>query len=174
MSDEAVRMTSSPGSAVPRRSRSVRVGLAAGVAGLGLLTLAGCALGDPDAEVSLSSTSTPESTPDSAATQTPSPSAPAYADGTYTADGSYQAPSGIEAISVRITLVDDVVTEAVATPAATDPQARVFQRNFSAGISAEAVGRDIADLSVSRVSGSSLTSLGFNAAVEQIRAEALL
>src|SRR5687768_13920303 len=41
-----------------------------------------------------------------------------YADGTYTADGSYQAPSGTEIITVELTLADDVVTDITVTPQA--------------------------------------------------------
>ena len=48
-----------------------------------------------------------------------------YTDGTYTADGSYVAPSGSESITVEITLADDVVTDVVVTPHATDSEAKV-------------------------------------------------
>jgi hypothetical protein len=156
-------------------NRTGGLGLAAGAVGLGMLSLASCAVAETDPDGAPSTPAHASTSPAHAPeTRTPSPSASIYADGTYTADGEYPSPSGRETIGVTLTLVDDVVTEAIATPAATDPQARIFQKRFSMGISAAVVGRDIADLSVSRVSGSSLTSIGFNAAVEQIRAEALL
>ena len=96
-----------------------------------------------------------------------------YTDGTYTADGSYVAPSGPESITVEITLADDVVTDVVVTPHATDSEAKVHQGEFVDGIAAEVVGKDIDTLNVSRVGGSSLTSDGFNAALATIKADAL-
>ena len=96
-----------------------------------------------------------------------------YTDGTYTADGGYTAPSGPESITVEITLADDVVTDVVVTPHATEGNQALFQGKFSAGIAAVVDGKDIDTLAVSRVGGSSLTSGGFNQALETIKAEAL-
>jgi hypothetical protein len=83
------------------------------------------------------------------------------------------APSGVETVTVTVTLADDTVTTVTTSVDAVDHEAREFQEKFAGGISAEVVGRDIAGLSVSRVSGSSLTSTGFNAALELIRSDAL-
>jgi hypothetical protein len=154
---------------MPTHAPPQRRALAAVSAGLGVLALTGCVLGPetPDAE-----TASPDAT--STPTSTPAPSPPAYADGTNTAEGSYVAPSGPETISVSLTLAGDVVTDVSVIGDAVDHSAFEFQRRFAKGIAAEVVGRDISDLSVSRISGSSLTSIGFNAAVEMIRAEALL
>ena len=96
-----------------------------------------------------------------------------YADGSYTADGSYVAPSGQESISVEITLKDGSVTEVTVTPHATDGTRQGgFQRQFADGIAGEVVGKSIDELNVSRVAGSSLTSGGFNAALDEIKQEA--
>lgn len=95
-----------------------------------------------------------------------------YQDGTYTASGSYQTPETVEQIEVTITLADNVVTAVEVTG---DPQAsesRRYQSEFIGGISDEVVGKNINDLSVDRVAGSSLTSGGFNDALEEIKAEA--
>jgi len=56
---------------------------------------------------------------------------------------------------------------------ADDPQAKGFQEKFASGIADAIVGKDIDTLDVSRVAGSSLTSGGFNEAVDVIKAEAL-
>lgn len=96
-----------------------------------------------------------------------------YADGTYSADGSYQAPSGTESITVEVTLADDVVTEVDVTSHATDPTAKGMQTNFAGGIAGEVVGKDVDTLNVTRVAGSSLTSGGFKIAVDAIKADAL-
>lgn len=95
-----------------------------------------------------------------------------YADGTYSASGSYQAPSGTESVEVTITLKDDVITDVQVVGNATDPEAQQHQGEFIGGIAGEVVGKDIDEISVSRVSGSSLTSGGFNAAISEIKADA--
>jgi uncharacterized protein with FMN-binding domain len=97
---------------------------------------------------------------------------PSYTDGTYSASGSYQAPSGTESVDVTITLKDDVITDVQVVGNATDPEAKQHQGEFIGGIAAEVVGKDIDQISVSRVSGSSLTSGGFNAAIAEIKADA--
>ena len=96
-----------------------------------------------------------------------------YADGTYTADGSYQAPSGTESITVELTLADDTVTDITVTPQASDPTAKGMQANFASGIADQVVGQDIDQLNVTRVSGSSLTSAGFKIAIAAIKEDAL-
>ena len=96
-----------------------------------------------------------------------------YTDGDYTADGSYQAPSGTESITVEVTLADDKVTSITVTPHATDPTAKGMQTNFAGGIADQVVGQDIDQLNITRVSGSSLTSGGFKIAITAIKAEAL-
>ena len=141
-------------------SRPVRVGVAlVGVAGA--LSLAGCG-----------------ATADTGAGQTDagagsgSTSADGYADGTYTAEGSYATPESVETVTVTLTLADDVVTEVEVTG---NPQAREseqYQSQFIGGIKNEGVGKSLDEVSVSRVSGSSLTSGGFMQAVELIKAEA--
>lgn len=135
--------------------------LALGFAALGLLSLTGCAVG--------SATAGP-----STRTETSSPSAPdsVFADGTYTSEASYQAPSGIESITVQLTVADDAVTAVTATGNAVDHEAREFQSRFEDAISSEVVGADLSTLSVTRVAGSSLTSNGFNAALDDIRSQA--
>ena len=146
---------------MPSHAPSAHRALAAAFTGLGMLTLAGCSFdgGSADAE-----TTDPESPPAPASV---------YADGTYLAEADYLAPSGMETISVSLTLAADVVTAVTVVGDATDHEAQEFQGRFADGIAAEVVGREIADLSVTRVSGASLTSGGFNTAVETIRSEAL-
>lgn len=96
-----------------------------------------------------------------------------YTDGTYTADGSYQAPSGTESITVEVTLADDKITDITVTPHATDPTAKGHQAEFVGGIADQVVGKDIDTLNVTKVSGSSLTSGGFKIAIEAIKEQAL-
>ncbi len=146
---------------------SVRKGAAlAGVAGL--LVLAGCS-GTADAEDQSTDTGTDTSTE---STDSGAATGGDYTDGTYTADGSYQTPETVETISVTLTVADGLVTDVEVTG---DPQAREseqYQGEFIGGIADEVVGKSLDDIEVSRVAGSSLTSGGFNEAVESIKEQA--
>lgn len=95
-----------------------------------------------------------------------------YTDGTYTESGDYQAPSGTETVEVTLTLADGIITDVTVVGEATDPTAQSRQAQFSAGIADIVVGVNIDDLNVQKVGGSSLTSGGFNVAVEAIKADA--
>ena len=95
-----------------------------------------------------------------------------HADGTYDAEGSYSTPGGQESIRVELTVADGVVTDVTVTPEATGGNAARFQEEFASGIADVVVGKDLAGLSVDKVSGSSLTGDGFNAALDEIRADA--
>ncbi|WP_396668010.1 hypothetical protein [Microbacterium sp. R86528] len=95
-----------------------------------------------------------------------------YVDGTYSADGSYATPESVESISVTVTLSDDVITEVQVVGDAQAQESQQYQSDFIGGISDVVVGQDIDEISVSRVAGSSLTSGGFNQAIEAIKAEA--
>jgi uncharacterized protein with FMN-binding domain len=78
----------------------------------------------------------------------------------------------VETISVTVTLEGDVITDVEVTG---DPQKREseqYQGEFIGGIADVVVGQDIDEIQVSRVAGSSLTSNGFNEAIETIKAEA--
>lgn len=145
--------------------RPIRIGAAVvGVAGT--LALAGCS------SAATGATDGGGSAPSSSSDSGTSTGAASYADGTYTATGSYQTPETVEQIEVTITLADDVVTAVEVTG---DPQASEserYQSEFIGGIQDEVVGKNIDDLSVDRVAGSSLTSGGFNDALDEIKAEA--
>jgi hypothetical protein len=98
--------------------------------------------------------------------------ASAYKDGEYMATGSYDSPGGTESITVDVTLKNGVVTATSATSGATDNDAEEYQSQFISGYKSLIVGRDVNSVGLSRVSGSSLTSQGFNSALEQIKQQA--
>lgn len=148
-------------------SRPARAG-AALTAAAGIALLAGCA---PSSETEQPATTDPDSSESTDQSSSGGGSA-AYADGTYTAEGSYATPESVETITVTVTLEDDIVTAVEVTG---DPQKREseqYQGQFIGGIADVVVGQDIDELNVSRVAGSSLTSDGFNKAVETIKSEA--
>lgn len=99
-------------------------------------------------------------------------SSSAYADGEYTATGSYTTPGGRESVTVTVTLTNDVVTALTVEGSAERGDSQRYQSEFIENISSEVVGVAIDDLNVSKVAGSSLTSSGFNDAISQIVTEA--
>lgn len=102
---------------------------------------------------------------------TPPATTGAYEDGEYTADGSYRTPGGTETVSVDVTLAAGKITEVSVDGDGTGDSAR-YQSMFKDTIADEVVGKSIDEINVSRVSGSSLTSTGFNNAIETIKQEA--
>ena len=151
---------------LPRTKKMVLSSAAATI----LLLTAACG-GESDDSTS-DSGSPSESTTD-AAEDTSSEVATTYTAGDYTAEGSYQTPGGQQSVEVEVTLAEDGTISAVTvTPQADGGNSEQFQKKFAGGIADEVVGTKIDDLDVSKVSGSSLTSGGFNAAIDEIKDEA--
>ncbi len=95
-----------------------------------------------------------------------------FKDGTYTATGSYESPGGTENITVHVTLKSGVIAATSADSGAQDPNASSYQEVFISRYNSLVVGKNITDVKLSRVSGSSLTSQGFNDAIQQIENKA--
>jgi len=96
----------------------------------------------------------------------------AYQDGTYTATGSYTSPGGTEEVTITLTLTGDTITAATAEGGATKPPSSQYQGEFVDNFAALIIGKDVADVTLDKVAGSSLTSGGFNKAVETIKSQA--
>lgn len=141
------------------------------VAVLAGLTLVGALAGCSPTTSAETPTDDPTTESTGEPTETDS-SAASYTDGTYEATGEYQSPNGTESLDVTITLENDVITAVEVVGAGGSPNTERFQGEFAGGIAAMVVGKDIDEISVSKVAGSSLASGGFNAAVEQIKADA--
>lgn len=95
-----------------------------------------------------------------------------YKNGSYSVKGDYTSPGGPENIDVKLTLEDDVVVDAEVISLAERPGSVKFQGIFIANFKPMVIGKNIADLQLDKVSGSSLTPKGFNNALEKIKAEA--
>lgn len=95
-----------------------------------------------------------------------------YKDGTYTATGNYSSPGGNENITVTVTLKGGVIIDTSTVAGATDLDSKEYQEEFISGYQSLVVGKNISSVSLSRVSGSSLTSEGFNNALSQIKSQA--
>ncbi|MGX5681959.1 hypothetical protein [Schumannella luteola] len=146
------------------------IALAAGLTLVG--ALAGCSTTTSPTD-DTADTTTPDTTEETTApTDTTDSGDATYKDGTYSASGQYQSPNGTETLDVTITLQDDIITAVEVVGEGTNPNTIRYQGEFIGGISAIVVGKDIDEISVSKVAGSSLASGGFNAAVETIKADA--
>lgn len=108
----------------------------------------------------------------SSASGTDNAAASGYKDGAYSATGTYSSPGGAQEITVSITLKDGAVTETSATEGASDGQSSGFQAQFISGYKELVIGKSIDEVKLSRVSGSSLTSQGFNDAIDAIKDQA--
>ncbi|HEX6258504.1 MAG TPA: hypothetical protein VFZ48_03425 [Candidatus Saccharimonadales bacterium] len=95
-----------------------------------------------------------------------------YKDGTYKATGEYQTPGGTQSISIELKFEGNVIKDSNLTTHATSGNSVEYQGKFASGYKAEVVGKKVDEVSLSRISGSSLTPNGFNAALEQIKQQA--
>jgi hypothetical protein len=99
---------------------------------------------------------------------------PAYKDGTYSATGKYNSPAGAEELDVTLTLKKDIVVDAKVTEKAVNKISIRMQDQFAAGYKQYVIGKNIKDIQITKVSGSSLTPEGFNDAVAKIKVQAAL
>ena len=150
---------------------AIKISAGIGIAGALAGTLAGCSSAstadNTGANSESANTSAPSASPSSAPASTTS-----YKDGTYTEDGTYESPAGEGRITVTLTLANSVVTAVKIDGHATDPTAKSYQSAFDNGVAGKIVGKRIDQLNVTIVSGSSLTSGGFDEAVKKIEADA--
>lgn len=95
-----------------------------------------------------------------------------YKDGSYSATGTYSYHSGTEEVGVKLTLKDGVITDVTVTPMAKAPASKAMQADFAANYKTMVVGKNINEVNLGKVSGSSLTPKGFNDALDQIKSQA--
>ena len=135
-------------------------------AGLALLGTAGCG-----------SAGTAQDTAVDEASGTPSAAPPAgsreFQDGEYTATGTYIPPSNTkEEVTVSLTLSDGVVTDLEVSTSGNHPTSKRYQAEFTDGVQQEVVGKPLDEVKVDKIASSSLTSSGFNKALDEIKSEA--
>lgn len=105
-------------------------------------------------------------------TPTVTPVASGYNDGSFDATSSYYVPRNNESIKVTLTLVDGIITDSSIQNSGGDRVSARYQENFAAVYKSAVVGRKISTLKIDVIAGASLTSQGFNAAVDLINAKA--
>lgn len=95
-----------------------------------------------------------------------------YTDGTYNATGTYRSPAGMESVAITVVLKSDIIAEVSFTGTSQNSTSQGFINMFSSGYKALVVGKNIDDVQLSKVSGSSLTPKGFNEALNAIKTQA--
>jgi hypothetical protein len=115
---------------------------------------------------------TPTTTPVTTTKQPSDKPKTAYKNGTYSATGFYMSPGGPDKLNVTLTIANDVVTDATVTQAAGDNTSVKYQEKFISGYKQYVIGQKIDTLNLTKVSGASLTPIGFNDALAQIKVKA--
>lgn len=86
----------------------------------------------------------------------------ASADGVKSGEILYKTPAGDDVMKVSVTLQNGVITQASATPLATNAISLKLQTAFAEKVSENTVGKAIKGLKVDTISGASLTTTAFN------------
>lgn len=96
----------------------------------------------------------------------------AIAGATFTENVSYLTPARTEhKMAVSLTITNGIVTDSSIIYDEGDGFSNPNQERFDAAYKAEVIGKSLADISLSRVGGASLTSQAFNDAVAKIAAQ---
>ncbi len=147
-------------------NQSVLIGLAA-------VAIIGIAIFAVSSMPGESPTPAPQASPTAnEGTDTTEPASDVFADGTYEAVGEYSSPAGPEEIAVSVTLEDGVIVDSSVEGFAENEISIEKQQAFAGGYQELVIGQPIDSVELGVVSGSSLTPIGFNNAIEQIKADA--
>lgn len=126
-----------------------------------------------DETPSSSASTTPTSTTTTDLMSSTTPTAlTAFKNGTYSSTGVYTSPAGKEQVNVSVVLENDIITDVTFKGLAENPKSINMQEQFESGYKTQVVGKNIGTLKVTKVSGSSLTPIGFNDAIAKIKDEA--
>lgn len=95
-----------------------------------------------------------------------------YKDGQYTAATTYRTPGGAEQISVTLTVAGNTINAVDISQQGDSRESKEYQSMFAGAYQSHVVGKKIGEVNLSRIAGASLTSGGFNDALEQIKQDA--
>lgn len=100
-------------------------------------------------------------------------SAATYKDGTYSAQGSFDTPDGTEQIGVTVKLSgNNIASVSIDDSSIYSGTSFAYTERFINGLNSVVVGKNIDTVNIGRISGASLTPIGFNAALDTIKNEA--
>ncbi|HLL60539.1 MAG TPA: hypothetical protein VK338_02385 [Candidatus Nitrosocosmicus sp.] len=152
-----------------KKNKNMKLGLAA----LAIILLIGVMVASNKTQAPTTQnnvvTTMPESTtaPTDVLTNTSS-----YKNGSFSAEGSYVSPAGPEQVDVSLTLTDGRITDVNFEGKAVNPNSKRFQGIFSENYKQFVVGKNIDEVKLDKVAGSSLAPKGFNDAIEKIKEQA--
>ncbi len=95
-----------------------------------------------------------------------------YKNGTYQASSTYRTPDGRESIGVSITLANNAITDVTINQNPQQRDSQFYQSQFADNYRSDVIGKNVSEVNLSRVAGSSLTSGGFNDALAMIKQNA--
>lgn len=95
-----------------------------------------------------------------------------YADGVYEVTGNYISPGGAEEIGVILTLKEGIIVDSEVEVRAEREISVDMQNDFAQNYKPLVVGKNIDEVNLTKVSGSSLTPQGFNDAIKKVRSQA--
>jgi uncharacterized protein with FMN-binding domain len=122
-----------------------------------------------DTSSSAAAPQTTSSTPSTSATV----SNATYKDGTYNASATYSVPREYtNSIKVTLTVKDGKITNVTTNSQTDDRESEAYISDFESSVSSAVVGKSLANLSANRIGGASLTTEGFNEALQQIQSNA--
>lgn len=128
---------------------------------------------DTSTTTTTSTAGTTTTVPSPSTTTNASSSTSAYKDGTYSAKGTFHTPDGSAYIGVTLTLASSKITKVSIDDSGISSRESVqYTERFISGINSIVVGKNIDEVKVSRVSGASLTPVGFNNALTTIKNDA--
>lgn len=97
-----------------------------------------------------------------------------YKDGTYVVENTYYVMPGFnEPMQTTVTLENNIISDTEVRFASRDPHSLTHQRDFAVAYKDEVIGVPLGEASFSRIGRASLTTIGFNNALKEIRLEAL-
>ncbi len=108
----------------------------------------------------------------------PVPTTPSYTDadlkdGTYSSAVRYEVPfEHVGLMNLEVTVAEGVVTDSAVEFEVTNPVSESYARSFDNYYKDEVIGQSLAEVSLARVGGASLTNAAFDAALENIKTEA--
>jgi hypothetical protein len=94
-----------------------------------------------------------------------------FADGSYSSSLSYRTPEGMYEMTVGVTIKQDMVMATTLTFNEEGAQSG-YSKRFTNAYKESVMGKDLEEVSLSRVGGASLTTKAFNTALSDIRAQA--
>lgn len=131
---------------------------------------------DNTSSSSASSSATESTTSESSSDAATSTSTSAiYNDGTYTASADYSVPHGYQnSIDISVTIANDIITAVSTDNDYSDNESGMYIDAFESDLEGEVVGQLLSEVSFSRIGGASLTTDGFNEALELVQSAATI